>query len=112
MDNELIKEIKGVTYHFKFKSKKLVDLEKLTGKSIIELLQDVSMQNIARLLKYACLEQIDEYELLDNLLEEMTYEEIISKVILETCAVSGLISKTDLNNLNAKAAERKDDLKN
>ena len=40
MDNELIKEVKGKTYHFKFKSKKLVDLEKLTGKSVLELLQD------------------------------------------------------------------------
>lgn len=107
MDNELIKEIKGVEYHFKFKSKKLVDLEKVTGKSILDLLQDMSMQNIARLLKYACLDTVDEYDLLDNLLETMTYEKIVTEIILETCVVSGLISKQDLEQVNDKVKEEK-----
>lgn len=105
MQNELIKEIKGKTYHFKFKSKKLVDLEKLTGKSIIDLLQDMSMSNIARLLKYGCVDDVDEFQLLDDLLEEMTYEKIVTDVILETCVVSGIISKKQLNEINDKVEE-------
>lgn len=107
MDNELIKEVKGKTYHFKFKSKKLVDLEKLTGKSVLELLQDTSVSNVARLLKYACLDEIDEYELLDELLETMTYEKIILDIIIETCAVSGLISKKEVDDIQKKAADQK-----
>lgn len=105
MQNELIKEIKGKTYHFKFKSKRLVDLEKLTGKSIIDLLQDMSMSNIARLLKYGCIEDVDEYQLLDDILEEITYEDVVTKIILETCVVSGIISKTQLDDLNEKVSE-------
>ena len=50
MDNELVKEINGKEYHFKLKSKRIVDLEKLTGKPIIEIIQDTSMGNIARIL--------------------------------------------------------------
>lgn len=98
MNNELIKEIKGKEYHFKFKSKRLTDLEKLTGKSIIELLQDTSISNVCRLLKYACLDEIDEYELLDELLSEMTYEKVIMDIIIETCIVSGIISREQFNN--------------
>lgn len=107
MDNELIKEVKGKTYHFKFKSKRLVDLEKVTGKSILELLQDTSFSNVARLLKYACLDDVDEYELLDDLLETMTYEKIILDIIIETCAVSGILSKKEVNDIQEKAADSK-----
>lgn len=110
MNNELIKEIKGKEYHFKFKSKKLIDLEKLTGKTIIDLLQTVSLSNIALLLKYSCLDEIDEYELLDNLLDEMTIEKIITDVILETCVISGIISKTDLEKI--KTSKDNGDSKN
>lgn len=109
MNNELIKEVNGKTYHFKFKSKRLVDLEKLTGKSIIELLQDTSFSNVALLLKYGCLDEIDEYELLDGLLEVMTFEKIILDILVETCAVSGIISKKDAKEIKEK---KTDDLKN
>lgn len=103
MNNEFIKEIKGKEYHFKFKSKKLVDLEKTTGKTILDILQTVSLSNIALLLKYSCLDEVDEYELLDNLLEEMTIEKVVTDVILETCVISGIISKVDLEKIkNAK----------
>lgn len=105
MNNELIKEIKGKTYHFKFKSKKLVDLEKLTGQTIMDLLHEISFTNIARILKYSCLEEVDEYELLDDLLEEMSLEEIITNIILETCKVSGIISQQDLDNVNQQITE-------
>lgn len=105
MNNELIKTINGKEYHFKFKSKKLIDLEKLTGKSIIDLLQDMSMSNVARLLKYACLDEVNEYDLLDDLLSEMTYEDVITKIIMETCVVSGIISKVDMDKIYDKQTE-------
>lgn len=107
MNNELIKEVKGKTYHFKFKSKKIVDLEKITGKSILEVLQDTSFSNVARLLKYSCIEEINEFELLDDLLEEMTYEEVIMNVIIETCVVSGLISKKQADDLKKEESNSK-----
>lgn len=112
MNNELIKEIKGKTYHFKFKSKKLVDLEKLTGKTIIDLLREISFSNIAKALKYACVEEVDEYELLDDLLEEMTFEQVVTDILVETCKVSGIISQRDVDNMKEKLDEEKSDLKN
>ena len=60
-----------------------------------------------QLLKYACLDEIDEYELLDELLETMTYEKIILDIIIETCAVSGLISKKEVDDIQKKAADQK-----
>ena len=51
MNNELVKEINGTEYHFKFKSKKCIDLEKATGKQFLELLQDVSMEVIETILE-------------------------------------------------------------
>ena len=39
MNNELIKVIGEKEFHFKFKSKKCIDLEKATGKQFLELLQ-------------------------------------------------------------------------
>lgn len=107
MNNELVKELNGKTYHFKLKSKKLIDLEKVSGKSIIDLLQDTSISNIARILKYSCIEEVDEFELLDMLLETMTLEKIITDVILEICVVSGIISKTDKENVDKKLDEEK-----
>lgn len=95
MNNELIKEYNGVEYHFKFKSKKCIDLEKLTGKRFIDLLQDISMGNIAMLLKAAVVEPVnfDVNDLLDNLLEDLSLEKVMLDVIYETAVISGIISK-------------------
>ena len=97
MNNELIKVIGEKEFHFKFKSKKCIDLEKATGKQFLELLQDVSMNNIARLLKAACVspENIDEYELLDLLMEDSSLEKIMLDVVYETATISGIISRAD-----------------
>lgn len=100
MDNELVKEIKGTTYHFKLKSKKIIDLEKITGKNIMQILQDASMSNLARIIKYACLEECNEYDILDSLLEELSYEKLIIDFILEIAVVSGIITKSDLDRVN------------
>ena len=86
MNNELIKVIGEKEFHFKFKSKKCIDLEKATGKQFLELLQDVSMNNIARLLKASCVapENIDEYELLDYLNDKLTLLKVLRTYIFCT----------------------------
>ena len=58
-------------------------------------------------MKYACLDDVDEYELLDDLLETMTYEKIILDIIIETCAVSGILSKKEVNDIQEKSADSK-----
>lgn len=95
MNNELIKVYDGVEYHFKFKSKKCIDLEKMTGKKFIELLQDISMSNVLLLLKAAVVEPVnfDANDLFDNLLEEYSLENVMLDVIYETAVISGIISK-------------------
>ena len=102
MNNELIKVIGEKEFHFKFKSKKCIDLEKATGKQFLELLQDVSMNNIARLLKASCVspENIDEYELLDQLMENASLERIMLDIIYETATISGIISRADKDKID------------
>ena len=106
MNNELIKIIGDKEYHFKFKSKKCIDLEKATGKQFLELLQDVSMNNIARLLKASCVspDNIDEYDLLDVLMENNSLEKIMLDIIYETATISGIISRADKDRID-KAVE-------
>ena len=107
MLNELIKEIDGKEYHFKFSSKKCIDLEKVTGKQFLELLQDTSMANIARLLKASCKEQVDEYELLDSLMAEMSLEKVMMDIIYEVATISGIISREDKNKIDRAVEEEK-----
>ena len=108
MNNELIKVINDKEYHFKFKSKKCIDLEKATGKQFLELLQDVSMSNIARLLKASCLNaDVDEYELLDILMEDSPLEKIMLDIIYETACISGIISREDKNEIDKAVDEEK-----
>lgn len=109
MNNELIKVIGDKEYHFKFKSKKCIDLEKATGKQFLELLQDVSMGNIARLLKAACVspENVDEYELLDSLTENSSLENVMLNVIYETATLSGIISRADKDRIDNAIDDKK-----
>ena len=96
MNNEYIKEINGEVYRFKFKSKRCIDLEKATGREMLELLQDSSMSNIVRLLKAACLnDNVDEYDLLDKLMENSSLEKIMIDIIYEVAAISGIITRED-----------------
>ena len=109
MNNELIKIIGDKEYHFKFKSKKCIDLEKATGKQFLELLQDVSMNNIARLLKAACIspENVDEYDLLDTLLENNSLEKVMLDIVYETATISGIITREDKNKIEKAVADEK-----
>lgn len=109
MNNELIKVIGDKEYHFKFKSKKCIDLEKATGKQFLELLQDVSMANMARLLKAACVspENVDEFELLDSLTENSSLENVMLDVIYETATLSGIISRADKDRIDNALDDKK-----
>lgn len=109
MNNELIKVIGDKEYHFKFKSKKCIDLEKATGKQFLELLQDVSMANMARLLKAACISPVgvDENDLLDELMENSSLEQIMLDVIYETATLSGIISRADKDKIDKAIDDEK-----
>ena len=109
MNNELIKVINDKEYHFKFKSKKCIDLEKATGKQFLELLQDSSMGNIARLLKAACVspEGVDENDLLDELMVNSSLEKIMLEVIYETATISGIITRADKDKIDRAIDDEK-----
>lgn len=109
MNNELIRVINDIEYHFKFKSKKCIDLEKATGKQFLELLQDTSMANIARLLKAACVAPVgvDENDLLDELMEGSSLEQIMLEIIYETATLSGIISRADKDKIDKAIDEEK-----
>ena len=113
MNNELIKVIKindsEKEFHFKFKSKKCIDLEKATGKQFLELLQDISLYNIARLLKAACVspENVDEFQLLDDLMGDLTLERVMLDIIYETAVISGIINRTDKDKIEKELDKSK-----
>ena len=87
---------------------KCIDLEKATGKQFLELLQDASMANIARLLKAACLnEGVDEFDLLDELKQGSSLEEIMLNIIYETATISGIISRADKEKIDKAIDEEK-----
>ena len=55
MDNEVIIQIGEVEYHFKLKSQKIVELEKLLGKNIFDIFSDMSFTSLRLILSKCCL---------------------------------------------------------
>lgn len=111
MNSELIKVIGDKEYHFKFKSKKCIDLEKATGKDFMDLLQDTSMTNIVRLLGACCLtEGVNEYDLLDDLMSNGTsLAKVLVDIIWEAAAISGIIAREDKQRVEKALNEGNED---
>lgn len=99
-------ELNGRTVKFRLTSNDCMVIEKSTGKSIIEYIQNMSMTTIITLLKYMVRSSITNFsekdatdlfnELIDN---DYTIATIVNDIILEALAVSGFMSKEDLNKI-------------
>lgn len=96
-------ELDGETIELRMTTTNAKTLESKTGKSIFDLVQDMSVTNISKMLMYllkgkkdnVCEKEAD--ELVDKLVDNgYTYERIMMEVIFEALVVSGFLSKEQL----------------
>ena len=98
MDNEEIIVIDGVEYHFKLKSQKIVELEKVYGKNIFSIFEDMSFGTVLKVLEASLVSPagIDGYALMDKLLTKYTIIELAQDVLKSIAVKSGLLKKSDV----------------
>jgi cysteinyl-tRNA synthetase len=108
-------ELDGETIELRMTTTNAKTLESKTGKSIFDLVQDMSVTNISKMLLYllkgkkdnVCEKEAD--ELVDKLVDNgYTYERIMMEVIFEALVVSGFLSKEQLEEAKTLKEEVKE----
>lgn len=89
-------------------------IEKKTGMSILDYIQNVSMTTISNIIMYMRRSDMPQFSerdadaLLDKFIDnDYTLEDIMYDVIYEGLVVSGFLKKTDLIEMREKATEAK-----
>ena len=102
----------------RLKSADCIEIEKKTGKSLIDLAKDYSMTNLAMLLKYMRRTELPQFSDIDasNLLDKIidngyTVDEILIEVIYGGLSVSGFLKKEDLEEMKKEIIEAKQNKK-
>lgn len=105
-------ELDGETIKLRLTSSDSVELEKKTGTSILDLVDDYSMATITTFLKYMRRSEVpnfsekDAYALYDKLIDNgYSMEEIMINVIFEGLCVSGFFKKDNLEELKKEINE-------
>jgi hypothetical protein len=109
-------DLDGEEINFRLTSSDSVELEKRTGVKLLDYIQDYSMVTITNLLKYMRKSSVpnfsdkDAYALFDKLVDNgYSLEDIETKIIMETCVVSGFLKQSDLEEiLDKKETKRKE----
>lgn len=98
MDNEEIIIIDGVEYHFKLKSQRIAELEKIYGKNIFLIFEDLSFGSICKILESSLIkpEGMSGYDLMDKLLTKYSLLEISNDILKNIAVKSGLLKKVDV----------------
>jgi hypothetical protein len=108
-------ELEGKTIELRMTTANAKSLESKTGKSIFDLVQDMSVTNISKMLMYllkgkkdnVCEKEAD--ELVDKLVDNgYTYEKIMMEIIFEALVVSGFLSKEQLEEAKTLKEEVKE----
>lgn len=96
-------ELNGETIELRMTTSNAKTLESKTGKSIFDLLQDMSVTNISKMLMYLLKGKKDNTnekeadELVDKLIDNgYTFERIMMEIIFEALVVSGFLTKEQL----------------
>jgi hypothetical protein len=104
--NYYIITLNGEDIKLRLTSADSVEIEKKTGVKLLDFIQDYSITTITTLLKYMRRSDVpnfsekDAFVLYDRLIDNgYTLEDIIFKVIYETCVVSGFLKKSDLEDM-------------
>lgn len=102
-------ELKGETYNLRLASADCVEIEKKTGRRLLDLIQDYSITTIIMFLKYMLkinrpnISDKDAYEIYDKLIDGgYTLKTILTDVIYEGLVVSGFLAKEELEEMKAE----------
>lgn len=105
-------ELEGETIKFRLTSNDCMVIEKKTGMSIMDYVQNLSMTTVIGLLMYMRRSDISNFneknssELYDKLVDSgYTLSTIISDIIMEALAVSGFMSQEELKEIKKKQEE-------
>lgn len=116
--NYFILELDGESIKLRLNSADSVEIEKKTGIKLLDFIQDYSITTVTTLLKYMRRSDVpnfsdkDAFALYDKLVDNgYTLEEIVFKVIYETCVVSGFLKKSDLEEMISFKEENQATLK-
>lgn len=102
-------ELNGRTVKFRLTSNDCMVIEKSTGKSILEYIQNLSITTIVNLLKYMVRSSVSNFSEKDamDLFNELvdagyTVNTILTDIIMEALAVSGFMTTEELQEMKAK----------
>lgn len=105
-------ELNGETVKFRLSSADSIEIEKKTGKSILELLDDYSVTNTIMFLKYMRRSELpqfsdkDAYELYDKFIDNgYTLEKIVFEIVYEGLCISGFFKREKLDELKKELAK-------
>lgn len=105
MDNELVIVIGDITLRFKLKSQVIVLLEKVYGKNIFEIFQDLSFTSMQRIFWESLMNKevvTDMNGLMDKLLEKYTLIEMGNDLLQELAVKSGILRNKEKEDLSAE----------
>lgn len=108
-------DLNGNEINLRLTSLDATNIEKKANKSILEIISEASMKNTCMLLRYFVrgggktnFSEEDSYNLFDELADSgYALETIQTEIILPTLQVSGLLTKSDLENILAKVESSK-----
>ena len=107
-------ELNGETIKFRLTSNDCMVIEKSTGKSIIEYVQNLSISTVVNLLRYMRRSDVPNFSekdataLYDKLVDAgYTLATIIDEILLEALAVSGFMSQEELTELKSNKNSKK-----
>ena len=112
MDNELIINIGDKILRFKLKSQIIILLEKVYGKNIFEIFQDLSFTSISRIFWESLVDKtefMDANELMDLLLTEKSLIELGNNELQQLAVKSGILKTSDLESKDESLEEIKND---
>ena len=110
-------ELNGEVIKLRLTSSDCIEIEKKTGKSVLDLVDEYSITTVIMLLKYLRRSELPQFsdkdacELYDKFIDEgYTLDKILFDVVYEALCVSGFFKKEKLDQLKKEIA--KDEKKN
>lgn len=101
-DNEIVENGKKI-YRLRLSSSNAINLEKVCNKSVIDIMSDVSVTNIVRILEYMGKDSEHNFghkeasSLYDQLIMNgYTMEQIVTDIIYEVMVLAGFLTKEEL----------------
>lgn len=106
-------EVKGDLYKLRLTSNDCMVIEKFSGMSILDYIQNLSVTTIVTLLRYMVRSSVENFsekdasKLYNDLIDEgYTIKSIIEDVIMEALSISGFMSKEELEEMKSSKEKK------